>query len=252
MSEKRQQGVQSVEIGLGLARALARHGPAMSLKDLAAAARMAPAKAHRYLVSLIRAGIVDQEPASGKYRLGPAAIEIGMAALSTADVLRSGAEIILELRDAIDETVFIALWSERGPVIVRWEESSRPVAVNVRPGSIMPLVRSATGRIFAAFMPEKIVKPMIDDELAAKPALEDNWDKVLAATRRTGIGRVEGQMMAGVSGLAAPVFDHQGKLVAAVASMGTDRNFDARLDGKIVPALRSAAEELSRRLGYAG
>ena len=74
---KSQQGVQSVEVGLRLFKVLAAASAPLMLKDLAAAARMPPAKAHRYLVSLSRAGLVEQNSATGLYDLGP--LEIGRA-----------------------------------------------------------------------------------------------------------------------------------------------------------------------------
>ena len=121
-------GINSLETGLRLARALGELGGAQALKDLAAAAGMPPAKAHRYLVSLIRGGLAEQERESGRYRLGPLALELGMAALRNVDVLHLGGEVITDLRNEIDETVLLAIWGNMGPVVARWEESSRPVA----------------------------------------------------------------------------------------------------------------------------
>src|SRR5688500_15228170 len=123
-------GINSLEIGLRLARVLGELGGAQALKDVAAAAGLPPANAHRYRVSLIRAGLAEQERESGRYRLGPFALELGMAALRDIDVLHFGAEVITDLRNEIDETVLLAIWGNKGPVVVRWEESSRPVATN--------------------------------------------------------------------------------------------------------------------------
>ena len=82
---KEQQGVQSVEIGMALLSALAAHPRPAALSQLAEAAGLAPAKAHRYLVSLIRAGMVERSADSGKYRLGEAALQaIGPAAETLA------------------------------------------------------------------------------------------------------------------------------------------------------------------------
>jgi DNA-binding IclR family transcriptional regulator len=63
--------------------------------------------------------------------------------------------------------VFLAIWGNHGPTIVRWEESSEPVTLNVRVGSVMPLVTSATGRAFAAFMPWERIKQLLGKELAS-------------------------------------------------------------------------------------
>jgi DNA-binding IclR family transcriptional regulator len=248
---KAQQGVRSVETGMALLKALAARAriPA-SLSDLAGEAGMAPAKAHRYLVSLIRAGMVEQDRASGRYRLGGGALNIGLAALGALDVMRLAGEALERLCAAIDETVLLAVWGNKGPVVVRWEEASRPVTTNVRAGSVMPLLNSATGRVFAAFLPQAQTRAILAEETAEAPALAGDYEAILGETRSHGLGRVEGDLLPGVAGLAAPVFDHQGELVAVMAALGPQGQFDASWEGAMARALKDAAEMLSRRLGY--
>ncbi|HUT49993.1 MAG TPA: IclR family transcriptional regulator [Alphaproteobacteria bacterium] len=246
-----QQGVRSVEIGMALLQALAaRARSPLSLSDIAADAGMAPAKAHRYLVSLIRAGMVEQDQAAGRYRLGGTALNIGLAALSALDVMRLAGEALTALRDAIDETVLLAVWGNKGPVVVRWEEASRPVTTNVRAGSVMPLLNSSTGRVFAAFLPEATSREMIADEAAQTPALAKGYTAVLEETRARRMGRVEGDLLPGVAGLSAPVFDHQGDLVAVMSALGAQGQFDADWGGAVAAAIKAATQALSRRLGY--
>ncbi|MGH7004830.1 MAG: IclR family transcriptional regulator, partial [Alphaproteobacteria bacterium] len=204
MSER--QGVRSVEIGLRLMRHLAdRPGP-LALKDLAKAAGMPAAKAHRYLVSLIRAGMAEQDRESGRYRLGPLALDLGLAALRELDVIKFGAEVLADLRAAIDETVLLAVWGNKGPVVARWEESSHPVATNVRAGWVMPLANSATGRCFAAYLPETVTAALLEAELALKPDERAHYPARLAEIRAHGLSRVEGDLLRGVASVAAPVF----------------------------------------------
>ena len=80
--------VNSLEVGLRLARALAELGGAQALKDVAAAAGMPPAKAHRYLVSLIRAGLAEQDAKAAATDSARSRCELGLAALRSLDVLQ--------------------------------------------------------------------------------------------------------------------------------------------------------------------
>lgn len=245
-----QQGVRSVETGMRLLMALAGAGRPMALGDLAAAAGMGPAKAHRYLVSLIRARMVEQDRASGRYALGEAALHVGLAAMAGLNTLKLGGEALEALRDAIDETVLLAVWGNRGPVVVRWEESSRPVTSNVRAGSVMPLLNSSTGRVFAAFLPEPVTRPFLREERRRNPKLAEGYADVLAETRARGLGRVAGDLLPGVAALSAPVFDHTGAIAAVLSALGPEGQFDASPDGPVAAALTRAARELSRRLGW--
>ena len=91
MARTQRLGINSLETGLRLARVLADEAWPLPLKDVAARAHMPPAKAHRYLVSLIRTGLAEQDRESGHYRLGAFALELGLSALGSLDVLRIGA-----------------------------------------------------------------------------------------------------------------------------------------------------------------
>lgn len=249
---RKQLGINSLETGLRLAGVLARTGLPEALKDIAARAGMPPAKAHRYLVSLIRAGLAEQDRESSRYRLGPLALELGLAALNGLDVLRFGGETIVELRAAIDETVLLAIWGNKGPVVVRWEESSRPVATNVRAGWVMPLANSATGRLFAAFMPIGATADLLKAELARYPGERSDYAARIAKIRASGVSRVEGDLLRGVAAIAAPVFGQDGGMVAAIAALGPQGAIDISLKGPIVAAVKYAAQSLSKRIGFSG
>ncbi len=243
----RRQGINSIEIGLRLARVLTERAAPLALKDLAAGAGMAPAKAHRYLVSLIRAGLAEQDRESGRYRLGPFALDVGLAALRSLDVLKFGGETLAELRAAIDETVLLAIWGNKGPVVARWEESTHPVATNVRAGWVMPLFNSATGRCFAAYLPASVTAPLLAQELKGRDRA--TYAAKLSEIRAHGLSRVEGDLLRGVASVAAPVFAHHGGIVAVIAALGPQGAFAVAWRGPLARAVKVAARRLSLRLG---
>src|SRR5262245_32980171 len=162
---KQRAGIQSVEIAARILQALTDAGRPLALKDLAKLARMHPGKVHRYLVSLTRSELVTQDDASGHYGIGPASIALGLAGLRNVDVVRIATAVMPALRDEINETVLLAIWSPQGPVVFAFEESSRPVTMNIRVGSILPLLQTATGRVFAAFLPADATADMLAAEI---------------------------------------------------------------------------------------
>jgi len=85
---KERAGIQSVEVGFALLDVLAKAEGPLMLRDLAAAAGMSAAKAHRYLVSFQRLALVTQDHASTRYDLGPAALQLGLASLSRLDPVK--------------------------------------------------------------------------------------------------------------------------------------------------------------------
>jgi DNA-binding IclR family transcriptional regulator len=251
---KAQQGVQSVEVGMRLIKALAASSAPLMLKDLAAAARMPPAKAHRYLVSLARSGLVQQSASTGRYDLGPFATELGLNALGRLSPVTTAEPSLEELRQAIGQTVALAVWGSQGPVIVRWLAVDTPVAATLRVGSIMPLTRSATGLAFLSFLPEKVTNTLTKDELAHnrragfKPRNHEELSAAVAETARRGYA-LTSDFIPGISGIAAPVFDHGRAMVLALIALGYTEPF-MKDRARIESAIARVARSLSLRLGW--
>ena len=253
-AEKVQRGgVKSAEVALRLLRILAEEGGDLSLSRLAAAADMAPAKVHRYMVSLMRAGFLEQAARSASYTLGAQALRVGLVALARVDIVGLGTEAAATLRDRTEQTALLAIWGQHGPTIMRWMESISPVTVNVRVGSAMPILRSATGQVFGAWMPTDRIAPLVKAELAVpgSPVSSDRAARSLFADiREQGLSCVAGAMLPGIHALGAPVFDAKGELAAALTVLGTEGAFDPSREGRVAGELRRVAADLSHRLGF--
>ena len=273
MSTHSSTGIQSAEIALDVLTRLAELGGALSVSELGRSLDMPRAKVHRYLVSLERRGYVEQDAASARYRLGPQALHTGLAALAEVDFVKLAASGLDGLSAAIGQTVFISVWGQHGPTIVQWRDARLPVTVNVRVGSVLPLLNSATGRVYAAWLPETLALPRALAEWdallgqdadaerrrdaaralgAAEPprdpaaALRQQWQ----ATRQRGYASVSGHLLHGIDSAAVPVLDAQGRLAGAITGLGLHGGFDLAPEGEPVRALVAAAADCSRRLGW--
>lgn len=256
--EKTRAGIQSVEVGFALLDALARARGPLMLRDLAAAADMSAAKAHRYLVSFQRLGLVSQDGASTRYDLGPAALKLGLAAITRLDAVKLARERMPGLMERIGHTLALAVWGNHGPTIVHWEESPQSVTVNLRLGDVMPLLSSATGRCFAAHVSRDAVAPLLRAELARArqlgrtdlPRTQAELQQALREVRERGLARVVDTLLPGIAGFCAPVFDFDGHLVLGLVAMGSVTSFDTAWNGAVAKPLRAAARQLSAELGF--
>jgi DNA-binding IclR family transcriptional regulator len=240
-----QRGIQSIEVGGALLRALAHHGRALPLKELAAEAGMAPAKAHPYLVSFGKLGLIEQDPASGRYGLGPLAMQLGLISLQQLDPLALAGAEIERLAAETGHTVAIAVWGSRGATIVRVARPASAVYVSMRHGTVMSLRGTASGLLFAAFLPRAQLRPV----LRAEPAGGADLEPLLAQVRAEGIARVQDRLLPGIGAVAAPVFDGSGAIVLALTAIGPSATLDCTPEGAPARALRAAAAALTARLG---
>jgi DNA-binding IclR family transcriptional regulator len=253
-----QAGIETIETGMTLLNALGELNSAQMLKTIAATVGMPPSKAHRYLVSFIRTGFVDRDPETGRYRLGPASMQLGLSALGNTDAVYLATQALVELRDKLDETTSLAVWGSHGPTIVRIEEASRAVTINARPGTVLPLLSSSSGQVFAAFLPEPMTASIMRSEIRSNQTRGDarlvgsldDAKSLIADVRRRGLGRVTGEMMPGVHALAAPIFDYRGHAVVVIAAMGSSDDFDSRWTGAVAKVIRGLAQRVSTQLGY--
>ena len=264
-------GIQSVEVGFTLLQALAASSGPLMLRDLAAAAGMSAAKAHRYLVSFQRLALVTQDAGTTRYDLGPAALKLGLASLSRLDGVKLARQRLVPLMERIGQTLALAVWGNQGPTIVHWEESPQAVTVNLRLGDVMPLLSSATGLCFCAFMasrqpqhaghrdaPHNRLALLLKDELAQAqktgrkdlPASMADVTARLKEVRQQGLARAVNTLLPGVGGFCAPVFDADGHLVLAMVALGSLSTFDPAWNGAVAVPLKAAAAQLSGDLGF--
>jgi DNA-binding IclR family transcriptional regulator len=257
---KERAGIQSVEVGFGLLQVLGEAAGPLMLRDLARAANMSAAKAHRYLVSFQRLQLVVQDAASTRYDLGPAALKLGLASLSRLDAVKLARERIALLMEEIGHTLALAVWGNHGPTIVHWEESPSAVTVNLRLGDVMPLLSSATGLCFAAHAPKEAITPILKEELARAqkqgrtdlPGTMAEVRSLLDAVRQRGSARVVDTLLPGVVAFCVPVFDSDGHMALGMVALGPAGSFDAEWGGAVDQPLRAAAAQLSSDLGFRG
>lgn len=254
----KQQGIQSIEIGGSILRALISSGRPAMLKDIAISSGMPAAKAHRYLVSLQRMGLVSQDLQTARYHLGPFALTLGLSALASLDPIRLANPIIDELCDEIGMGIGLAVWGTSGATIVRYVDTGDAISICLRVGRVLGLHDSATGRCFSAFFNPSAVQPALAAELAKlsgkdkklRAALEDEHNATTQKARADGVALAGGSHTPGINGLSAPVFDYTGQMVAAITAVGSAGQFDADCNSHEAAQLKIASAKLSRLLGY--
>jgi DNA-binding IclR family transcriptional regulator len=260
IDEESGNGVQSVDTALRVLSALIDMGPPLMLKTVAERAEMPPPKAHRYLVSFCRGGLAERDPASGGYRLGPLAVRLGLTALRHLHVVNVAAQTLGDLRDEVGYTVGLAVWGTAGPTFVRFEDTNDALIISARPGSVMPILSSSTGRVFGAYMPRSITEPFLRKELAgrrhpgASPSsvpriTKEQMEALFEKVRQHGMAQVRGDLNPRLHGLAAPVFDHAAAIAGVITVIGPAGVIDVELDGPIAQALRKRALYVSQRMG---
>jgi DNA-binding IclR family transcriptional regulator len=246
------QGIQSMEIGVALLKVLAANDGPMALGALAQAAGMPASSCRRYLVSLIRTGLVQQEGRSGRYDLGSGLLKLGLQALSRFDIVGATIDRALLLRDESKQTTVVAVFGERGPTVIGWFDGTPRLIVNSHFGSVYSLLGTATGRVFLAFLPTAETQPLLEAELQSDAVARQpgTIEEILAGVRREMHSVIRDEVVPGLGAIAAPVFDAQGSLACVVTIITRSTDMSDGRSTKLAELVRRAASDVSRAAGF--
>jgi DNA-binding IclR family transcriptional regulator len=230
--------------------------PTLSLPQLASRTKIPKTTAHRLLVNLSRLGFVAAHPQQENlYTLGPRLLELGGVALTTFDLRRALSPHLDELQRQVCHTVLVAILVDDHLLYVDRRKSDYSLAVTSQIGSRRPPNFGAIGQVMLAFLP--------DDEttrlLAAHRLVPltphtltdpDAYRQVLSEVRRRGYAVEDSEVLEGVLGFAAPVFDQFGKVAAAIGVAAPKALVSEAQSRTIVRDLLAAAARASSDLGY--
>jgi len=164
---------------------------------------------------------------------------VGLAALAGIDVVAVAAARIAALSSLLNETIILSIWANQGATVVHVKEPLRRVTVVTRIGSVLPLLSSASGLVFAAFLPPEESK--VNARHTSKQAAAV-LDERLRAIRREGIAAVQSLFFPGI--------DAAGRIAAVITVLGPATSFDVSIDGKIARQLVAAAAAVGAGIGY--
>jgi DNA-binding IclR family transcriptional regulator len=179
-----------------------------------------------------------------------------MEALGRTDAESTTAAYTSRLRDQSGHATNVAVWTEDGPVIVRWDSGTHVLPINVRVGSVPLLLGSAVGLTFLAHLPAAQTAGVPATQQARQETHAPGaaaLEKLLVKTRRDGIASSLHRMIYGVAAFGAPVFGPDRGLVLAIGLAMPARLMAQGHGGgadRLADALRSTAGQISAELGY--
>lgn len=226
-------GIQALDAALSVLRVLRSFDGPATLSDIAREAGMPPSKVHRYLASFIHAGLAVQKERSGKYDLGREAAELGVAAISRNNFVVRASEELEELAATTGQAALLAVWSHNGPTVVRLERGPYLTTTSIGLGSTFPLLDSATGRVFLAYLPRQQLMPRLQLEIdrAATSGISwpdlnpdlDSVDALTAKVRRERVAYVDGRYIPGLIAISSAIINWQGEIEVTVTLFGTHK-----------------------------
>lgn len=232
-------------------------GPdALGVSAVARELGLSKAVVHRILRTLADRQLIVPEPESRGYRLGPASAALGARALRGSGLRSVGVPVIRTLQQETGETTTLSALVPGGRVYLDQVESAREVKMTVELGVRFPLHAGSSGKAILAFLPGEEQEALLNaglGRLTSRTIMDpDQLRAELAGIRREGVASSRGERQADAGSVAAPLFDVDGEVVGSVSVCGPLSRVDDEARHRMAPALRSAADTISRQLGWAG
>jgi DNA-binding IclR family transcriptional regulator len=252
------QGNRSIVVGVALLRVIAAFGRPAALGEIAKSIQMTPTRTQRYLLGLVGAGLVEQNPLTQRYDLGFQVVELGVLALGRTDAVRLANESLLGLSKEANAPALVIVWGTHGPTVIRCEQAEMPSVIRVREGRVLSLQNSSSGRVFLTHMPVDVVDPILRNEVkeAARNERTEKIDggfdaeQIKAEIRKYGVGRSIGEESDHLASLSAPVFGANGTLALCLTLLNIRGRLDTSYDGRPATLLKETAMRISARLGH--
>jgi IclR family pca regulon transcriptional regulator len=263
MAEATQSTTQSLERGLAILSATAEHGGALSLGELSRLVALSKSTAHRYATTLVHAGYLAQDAQTKQYTLGPRALGLGFAAISSLELTQVAERPLQALADETGYTVSMAVLDGADIVYI---DHRRPVRagfrleLDIHVGSRLPAYCTSMGKMLLSERDPASLRAILDrTDLARRGpktiTAREHLLTALAEIARVGLAVNDEELAPGLRSLAAPVRGRSGEIVAAIniavhlsAWNATIEAVQARLESPV----RRTAGIISTRLGYLG
>jgi DNA-binding IclR family transcriptional regulator len=253
MQEKRpRRGIQSVEIAFRILEVLQKSRQAMALKDIGPAAGLTASAANNYLVSLVRIGLAAADEKPGCYRLGPAALSLGVSAIQQIDGFEIVRREVTSLRDATRRSAAVTTWTDDGPISLFKQDGDQRGAFEFRTG-LIPMLTSAAGKIYAARLPANLTMHLIEQEWSAvfgdKADVGKFREDATRELKRRGYTTIARSDLNGYVSIAAPVLDWNGDLRFTLSLAGTRASMKTEPTSEQVKSLLASASRATLAFG---
>jgi DNA-binding IclR family transcriptional regulator len=244
--QRRSPATGTVDLALQILEHLAHLSHPASLGAITKAFWVSKATVYRHLQALVQQGFVHQDEATGNYEVGIKLVVLGEAARGRFDIVRAGRDELIALRDKTQQAATVCSVVQDAPVVLDLIQGHTVIEFFTRPGTRLAFEASAHGKVWLAFssgVPIERAKALAQN---GKSQLMQEIAKI----RRRGWATAPNEVIDGVNALAAPVFDHSGRMVGSIAIVGATQFIPAEPNRAQVEAVVDAARRISRKLAW--
>jgi IclR family KDG regulon transcriptional repressor len=246
--------LSSVTTAIHLLKTFTEEDETLGISELAKRLNVAKSTVHRLAGALLDEGLLQQDPESGRYGLGVGLFSLGALVRSRLDVTNESKTILNVLREKTQENVRLAVLDRQSVVFLHDLESPQALRIRSATGQLKPAFCTAEGLcLLAGLRAPDLEKFLQYPRTVRAPNTITDKDEFLQSLRqvkRRGYAFEDEYCDEGTRCVAAPIYNAEGRLVAAVGVAGPRIRIKKAQVPKLAPVVTGAANEISQRMGY--
>jgi DNA-binding IclR family transcriptional regulator len=242
--------IQSLQIGMGIVETIAKQGRPLKFTDIQDLTQITKSNLYKYLNTFTQLGILYRHKDTGEYVLGSKLIEYGMAAVDQENVIDRITPFLHEINEKFSSTVLFSSWTHNGPMIVKDLNNNRGLNIGAQIGTNLP-IRSATGKIFMAFMEEQMIREWKSNEITQIPPDKvEQLEVECQFIREKEIAFAREPLVSSVSSVSIPILNYKKKLLGAVTVVGFSEFIPQTENNELSSYLLEISKKISGSFGY--
>lgn len=252
---ERENMVKSVSRALDIINLVSMKKGGLGVTEIANQMDINKSSVYRILSTLVQYGYIEQDKGTERYKLGYQFLEVSSRLLESLDLRTEAKPFLQELEKETNEVIHLVVYDRGEVVYIEKLDGNEALRMHSKVGKRAPMHCTSVGKAILAYLPVDIVQEIIE-----RKGLPFHTDKTitdknafiqeLANVKKKGYALDMQENEYGITCIAVPIFDHLGKVAAAVSISGpTIRMTDARLV-ELRPRMIEIGKQISARLGF--
>ncbi len=246
--------LSSVTTAIHLLKTFSEDDNELGISELAKRLGVAKSTVHRLAGTLLDEGLLQQNPENGRYRLGVGLFSLGSLVRARLDVTTESKHILNDLREQTQENVRLVVLERQSVVFLHDFESPQTLRLRSGTGQVRPAFCTAEGLCLLSGLREPELSQFMTFRRPQRTAKtvtdEDELRMRLKRVKRVGYAVEDEECDEGTRCIAAPIWNGEGRIIAAVGIAGPRVRIRKRQFPQLAPIAIEAGLQISERLGF--
>jgi IclR family transcriptional regulator, KDG regulon repressor len=227
----------------------------LSLVQISERANLPLATTHRSIHTMMDRGYIDQNPKTGKYRLGMHFVRLSGLVIGRLDIIRIATPYLEDLSQRTGQNVNLSIYDQSKALCLVNIESFHNFLMGIKVGQRLPIYAGALSKVILAHLPDEVISQALSDDLAIfTPHTITHKESLLQELnniKQKGYATSKSELATGAGAIAAPIFDYSSQSVAGISISGPEHHYTNPHSNEFLTEILLTAQLISKELGYA-